>query len=319
MKRAVAQVAQTDVRFLTVHAVESVMRAAMEGRGPSGPQLLAVTVLTSFGPADIQELGYSCEISELVAVRTRQAMDAGVQGVVTSPLEAAAVRRMVGPGKIIVTPGVRSAGSTRGDQRRVATPPEALRAGADYLVMGRPPSRICQAPNLTVFHDDANPLTDRLQFCYSRSVSAMKTTPRDPYKILLVDDNRDGLLVRRTLLEELGHVVEIADSGDAALRLLAAGSYDVVVTDHRMPRMDGSELIKRVRAANPNARVILLSGFVEGMGLTEENTGADVVLMKSAHEGPHLLRAVKRLMNAPPKRKPPSAQKGPAKSRVVAR
>jgi orotidine-5'-phosphate decarboxylase len=137
VKRAVAQVARTGVRFLTVHAVGSVMRAAVEGKGAGGPQLLAVTVLTSFGPADLVELGYTCEISELVAVRTRQAMEAGVQGVVTSPLEAASVRRIAGPGAIVVTPGVRSAGSSKGDQRRVATPAEAIRAGADYLVMGR--------------------------------------------------------------------------------------------------------------------------------------------------------------------------------------
>jgi orotidine-5'-phosphate decarboxylase len=138
VKRAVAQVARTAVRFLTVHAVGSVMRAAVEGMGPEGkPQLLAVTVLTSFGPADLVELGYSCGISELVTVRTRQAMKAGVKGVVTSPLEAASVRQIVGHEAIIVTPGVRSAGSTRGDQQRVATPAEAVRAGADYLVMGR--------------------------------------------------------------------------------------------------------------------------------------------------------------------------------------
>jgi orotidine-5'-phosphate decarboxylase len=137
VKRAVAQVARTDVRFLTIHAVGSVMRAAIEGRGSNGLHLLAVTVLTSFGPADLAELGYSCEISELVAVRTRQAMEAGIRGVVTSPLEAAAVRRIVGREAIIVTPGVRSAGSSRGDQRRVATPAQAIQAGADYLVIGR--------------------------------------------------------------------------------------------------------------------------------------------------------------------------------------
>lgn len=137
VRRAVAVVARLRVRFLTVHAVGSVMRAAIEGRGPGGLRILAVTVLTSFGPADVAELGYSCEISELVATRTRQAMDAGVAGVVASPLEAAAVRRIAGPAAIVVTPGVRSAGSVRGDQRRVATPADAIRAGADYLVMGR--------------------------------------------------------------------------------------------------------------------------------------------------------------------------------------
>jgi len=137
VKRAVAQVARTRVRFLTVHAVGAVMRAAMEGRGANGPDLLAVTVLTSFSQSDVTEAGYHCAISELVAARTQQAAAAGVQGVVTSPLEAAAVRRIVGPERAIVTPGVRSAGSGKGDQQRVATPAEAIRAGADYLVMGR--------------------------------------------------------------------------------------------------------------------------------------------------------------------------------------
>ena len=137
VRRAVAQVARTGVRFLTVHAVESVMRAAAEGAGPKGPQLLAVTVLTSFGPADLASLGHSQTVSELVAARTRQAVAAGMTGVVTSPLEAAAVRRVAGPKTIIVTPGVRSAGSAKGDQQRVATPAEAIANGADYLVMGR--------------------------------------------------------------------------------------------------------------------------------------------------------------------------------------
>jgi len=137
VKRAVTQVARTGVRFLTVHAVGSVMRAAVEGRGASGLQLLGVTVLTSFDKRDLEELGYSCSASELVAERTRQAMECGVDGVVASPLEAAAVRQIAGPRAIVVTPGVRSAGSDKGDQRRVATPAEAIANGASYLVMGR--------------------------------------------------------------------------------------------------------------------------------------------------------------------------------------
>jgi orotidine-5'-phosphate decarboxylase len=137
VKRAVAQVARTGVRFLTVHAVGSVMRAAAEGRAASGLKLLAVTVLTSFSRADLDELGYNCEVSELVERRARQAMEAGMDGIVASPLEAAALRRIVGADGILVTPGVRSAGAGRGDQKRVATPAEAIRDGADYLVMGR--------------------------------------------------------------------------------------------------------------------------------------------------------------------------------------
>ena len=146
----------------------------------------------------------------------------------------------------------------------------------------------------------------------------MKTTSHDLYKILLVDDNRDGLLVRRALLQELGHTVEIAENGARALHLWTSGNFDVVVTDQCMPGMDGAELIHRIRSADPNARVILLSGFVEGMGLTEENTGANIVLMKSVREGAHLVRAVNRLMGAGPKRKAPKAQKGaPTTRRVV--
>jgi orotidine-5'-phosphate decarboxylase len=137
VKRAVAQVARTGVRFLTVHAVGSVMRAAVEGRAAADPKLLAVTVLTSFGRTDLDDLGYACEVSDLVERRARQAMEAGMDGIVASPLEAAALRRIVGPTAILVTPGVRSVGAARGDQQRVATPAQAIRDGADYLVMGR--------------------------------------------------------------------------------------------------------------------------------------------------------------------------------------
>ncbi len=137
VKRAVAQVARTGVKFLTTHAVGSVMRAAVEGRGDSNLKLLAVTVLTSFGPEDLAEQGYTGAVADLVALRTRMAMDISMDGIVASPLEAAAVRRITGPGKVLVTPGVRSAGAAKGDQKRVATPLEAVRDGADYLVIGR--------------------------------------------------------------------------------------------------------------------------------------------------------------------------------------
>jgi len=137
VKRAVAQVARSGARFLTIHASGAVMRAALEGRGSSPLQLLAVTVLTSFDRKDLDELGYSCEVSELVSLLGRRAVECGVDGMVTSPLEVASLRALAGPEAILVTPGVRSAGAVKGDQKRVATPAEALRAGADYVVMGR--------------------------------------------------------------------------------------------------------------------------------------------------------------------------------------
>ncbi len=141
VKRATAQVAGLGVRFLTVHGSGAVMRAAVEGRGDSPLRLLAVTVLTSFDESDLADLGYPCPVRELVALRVRKAMEAGVDGLVCSPLEVAEVRRIAGPKAILVTPGVRSAGAGKGDQKRVSTPAEAVRDGADFLVIGRQVTR----------------------------------------------------------------------------------------------------------------------------------------------------------------------------------
>jgi CheY-like chemotaxis protein len=132
----------------------------------------------------------------------------------------------------------------------------------------------------------------------------MKHTSVPAPKILLVDDNRDGLLVRTAVLEEAGFEVQTASGGPEGLDRFCADRFDVVVTDYRMPVMNGVELIGRLRAVEANARIILLSGFVEPLGLTEANTGADVVIAKSANEGTHLVRAVKRLTGTPSRKSP---------------
>jgi orotidine-5'-phosphate decarboxylase len=137
VKRAVAQVARVGAQFLTVHGSSAVMRAAVEGKQGSGLKLLAVTVLTSFDRGDLDDYGYSRDISDLVQFLARKAVEARVEGIVTSPLEVANVRRITGPEMTLVIPGVRSAGAARGDQKRVATPADAMRDGADYLVIGR--------------------------------------------------------------------------------------------------------------------------------------------------------------------------------------
>lgn len=141
VKRAVAQVARSGVSFLTVHGSAAVMRAAVQGRGEAPLRLLAVTVLTSFDQTDLADLGYPCPVADLVALRVRKAMEAGIDGIVCSPLEAASVRALAGPGAILVTPGVRSGGAGTGDQKRVATPAEAIGWGANYLVIGRQVTR----------------------------------------------------------------------------------------------------------------------------------------------------------------------------------
>lgn len=119
-------------------------------------------------------------------------------------------------------------------------------------------------------------------------------------QILLVDDNRNGLSARKAVLQEIGYETMTASSAGEALALVAARQFDLVVTDYRMPEMDGAELIRRIRAVRPTTRFILLSGFVEPLGLTEQSTGADVVIAKSAGEVNILLRAVGRLLRKPP-------------------
>lgn len=130
-------------------------------------------------------------------------------------------------------------------------------------------------------------------------------------RILLVDDNASGLSARRCVLEELGHRIATASSAAEALEQIEAHGFDLVVTDYKMPRMDGIELIARLRKIAPVTPVILLSGYVDALGLNENSTGADVVLQKSANEVSHLVRAVGRLLR---RRKPPASE-GRLKSR----
>ena len=136
--RGVESVVEMGVSMLTLHAYPKAMRAAVEAARGSGLCLLAVTVLTSMDAADLAEAGYSEEPQELVRRRAGQARDSGMGGVVCSAAEAAAVRGIVGTDMAVVTPGIRPAGADRGDQKRVMTPGEALRAGSSHLVVARP-------------------------------------------------------------------------------------------------------------------------------------------------------------------------------------
>ncbi len=141
---AARAVAEGGCDLLTVHAEPQVMRGALKGRDAAGSdtRLLAVTVLTSLSDADLAEMGYGAGTADLVERRVRQALDCGMDGVVSSPLEAGRARALAeAAGRtdfLVVTPGVRPEGSDRGDQQRVATPREALRAGASHLVVARP-------------------------------------------------------------------------------------------------------------------------------------------------------------------------------------
>lgn len=135
---AVESIVRLGVTFATVHAYPKAMEAAVTARDDASLRLLGVTVLTSMDDADLADAGYAARAADLVAARAARARAIGMDGIVASPAEATAVRRIVGPDLAIVTPGIRPAGTDHGDQRRVATPDMAIRAGADYLVVGRP-------------------------------------------------------------------------------------------------------------------------------------------------------------------------------------
>lgn len=136
--KGVESVARLGVEFLTVHAYPQTMKAAVDARQGSSLKVLAVTVLTSYDDIDLAESGYGMSVDGLVARRAQQAHDLGVDGLVCSPEEASPLRLVVGNEMVFVTPGIRPAGVAHGDQKRVMTPGQAIAAGADYLVVGRP-------------------------------------------------------------------------------------------------------------------------------------------------------------------------------------
>jgi orotidine-5'-phosphate decarboxylase len=141
VKRATDRVSCLGATFLTIHGSPQIMRAAHAGRQSSTLKLLAVTVLTSLDDDDLLEAGYVCGVRDLAGLVVRKALETGIDGVVASPREAVSIRTQAGDNLILLTPGIRSAGAASGDQKRTATPAEALEAGADYLVIGRQVTR----------------------------------------------------------------------------------------------------------------------------------------------------------------------------------
>lgn len=138
VERATAQVVRLGASFLTVHAYPQTMRAALNGRGDGSLRLLAVTVMTSYDDADLAEAGYAAGVRETIRVRGEQARAAGIDGLILAAAEVADMRALFGPDMLLVTPGIRPAGTAVGDQKRVMTPGDAIRAGADHIVVGRP-------------------------------------------------------------------------------------------------------------------------------------------------------------------------------------
>ncbi|RLP23646.1 orotidine-5'-phosphate decarboxylase [Mesorhizobium sp. YM1C-6-2] len=142
--KGVENIVRMGMSMLTLHAYPKAMRAAVEAAKGSDLTLLGVTVLTSMDEADLIDAGYEYDPHTLVLRRAEQALAAGMGGIVCSADEAAAVRRVVGPDLAVVTPGIRPAGADHGDQKRVMTPADAIRAGASHLVVARP---IVKAPD----------------------------------------------------------------------------------------------------------------------------------------------------------------------------
>lgn len=165
VEHAVRGIAKFDLDFLTVHGDPYVVRAAKEGAAGKDLKILAVTILTSLDRADLDSaLIKPGDIADLVSERAGKAFDAGADGVIASPQEAAAIRALPeASGKLIVTPGVRPTGADLGDQKRIATPAQAMANGADHVVVGRP---IWTAPSprdaaLSILAELASPQAQR--------------------------------------------------------------------------------------------------------------------------------------------------------------
>ena len=136
--KGVESVVKLDATFLTVHAYPQTMKAALAARRGSQLKVLAVTILTSYNDADVAAAGYHGTVAEQVKRKAAQARDLGIDGIVCSAEESAMLRPLIGPEKLLVTPGIRPAGAASGDQKRIMTPSAAIAAGSDYLVVGRP-------------------------------------------------------------------------------------------------------------------------------------------------------------------------------------
>jgi orotidine-5'-phosphate decarboxylase len=144
VEEGVESLRRMNLTFLTVHAYPQTMRGAVEGRGEASLRLLAVTALTSYDDGDLHDAGYRLAVRDLVRLRAQQARTAGIDGIVCSAAEAGIVREAIGAKMVIVTPGIRPQGSGSGDQKRTLTPREAILAGVDHMVIGRP---IIRAPD----------------------------------------------------------------------------------------------------------------------------------------------------------------------------
>jgi orotidine-5'-phosphate decarboxylase len=138
IRKAVAQVALMGVNFLTVHGNGKIIKAAVEGRGKSDLKILSVTVLTSLDAFDLKDLGYECTVEDLVLFRAKKALEAGCDGVIASANEVSSIKKISNGSLLIVTPGIRPEGMSKNEHKRSGTPTQAIKNGADYLVVGRP-------------------------------------------------------------------------------------------------------------------------------------------------------------------------------------
>lgn len=138
VEEGVRSLAGFGASFVTVHAYPQTMRAALAGRGSDALKILGVTILTSMDDDDVRAAGFAAPVAELVRERARDGDAIGIDGFVCAPTEVRALRELVRPERLLVVPGTRPAGASPGDQKRVGTPADAVRDGADYLVIGRP-------------------------------------------------------------------------------------------------------------------------------------------------------------------------------------
>ena len=287
---AVAVAAKLGVSLVDVHALggRAMIEAAAAALPNVGTRLLAITVLTSHDRNWLGEVGLTRDIPDAVRRLALLARDSGAHGVVASPHEIALVRETCGPDFLVVTPGIRPAGAEAGDQSRAATPATAISAGADYIVVGRP---ILSAPDPRAAADAIASEMDRAMARRAAPSAGSRAST-----VLVVDDDPSVIGLVRSIMLAVGLKVESAGDGDEGVAKALRLTPDVILMDLAMPRLDGFEAARQIKAEARTAHIPIVA--VTGYDWDEAQALREgfVSLVRKPYQPEQLVTAVRRAL-----------------------
>jgi len=289
---AIAVAAKLGVALVDVHALggRTMIEAAAAALPTLGTRLLAITVLTSHDKGWLDQVGMSRTLPDAVRRLALLARDSGAHGVVASPHEIGLVRETCGPDFLIVTPGIRPAGTEAGDQSRAATPGAAIASGADYIVVGRP---ILSAPDPVAA---ANAIAAEMDLALVRRAAPERRTGDRQAVVLIVDDDPSVVGLVRRIMQAVGIRVESAGDGIEGVSKAQRLTPDVILMDLAMPRLDGFEASRQIRADARTAHIPIVA--VTGYNWDESQAQREGFssLVRKPYQPEQLVTAVRRAL-----------------------